>query len=181
MPKTSKKILLGVTGSIAAYKACDIIRRFQDKNCDVTVVMTTEAEQFITPLTLSSLAGKPVYSKMFDQAELPWKMPHIELAKEADGIVIAPATANIIAKLAYGLADDLLTCLVLCAKSPIFIVPAMNDEMYQNAIVEENCKKLKTRGFNFIEPTKGKLACGVVGVGHLADADVIVQKTLDVI
>ena len=160
MPKTLKKIILGVTASIAAYKACDLIRRFQDKGCDVTVVMTPEAGEFITPLTLASLSGKPVYSQMFDPAQRAWEMPHIQLAKEADAIVIAPATANIVAKLAHGMADDLLTCLVLCARSPIFIAPAMNDEMYQNQIVQENCKKLKSLGFNFVEPTKGKLACG---------------------
>ena len=181
MPKSVKKIILGVTGSIAAYKAGDIIRRFQDKNCDVTVVMTPEAGEFITPLTLASLSGKPIYSKMFDDTQRAWQMPHIQLAKEADGIVIAPATGNVIAKLAHGMADDLLTCVVLCARIPILIAPAMNDEMYQNKAVQDNCKKLKFLGFHLIEPTQGKLACGVFGVGHLADIETIVSKTLSVI
>ena len=178
MPKSLKKIILGVTASIAAYKACDLIRRFQDQGCDVTVVMTPEAEEFITSLTLASLSGKPVYTKMFDEAHRAWQMPHIQLARGADAIVIAPATANILAKLAHGMADDVLTCLVLCARVPIFIVPAMNDEMYQNKVVQENCKKLKSLGFHFVEPTKGKLACGVIGVGHLADIETIVSETL---
>ena len=181
MPKALKKIILGVTGSIAAYKSGDLIRRFQDQACDVTVVMTAEAAEFITPLTLASLSGKSVYTKMLDQSGESWQMPHIQLAKNSDGIVIAPATANTIAKLAHGMADDLLTCLVLCAKTPIVIAPAMNDEMYQNKIVQDNCKKLKSLGFHFVEPAKGKLACGVFGVGHLADVETIVSKTLAVV
>jgi phosphopantothenoylcysteine synthetase/decarboxylase len=175
MTRSLKKIIVGVTGSIAAYKSADLIRRFQEQNCDVTVVMTREASEFITPLTLATLSGKDVFTDMFTQSN--WRMGHIELAK-ADAIVIAPATANVIGKLANGLADDFLTTLVISTKAPVFIAPAMNDEMYSNAIVQENCAKLKKHGIKFIEPLKGKLACGVVGVGHLAEVQDIVKAVL---
>jgi phosphopantothenoylcysteine decarboxylase/phosphopantothenate--cysteine ligase len=175
MSQKPKKVLLGVTGSIAAYKAADIIRRLQDRGCDVTVVMTKEAEQFITPLTLAGLSGKPVFNKMFDEGQKSWSMPHISLAQEADVFLIAPATANTIAKMAHGLADDLLMCVAITTRAPVIVAPAMNVEMYQNKIVIDNCKKLIETGVKFIEPVKGKLACGVVGAGHLADVDVIVE------
>ncbi len=174
-PQT-KKVVLGVCGSIAAYKAGDMIRRLQDHGCDVSVIMTREAQEFITPLTLSSLSGKDVHTGMFEGNS--WKMSHIVLAKEADVVLIAPATANVIGKLANGLADDLLTTFVITSRAPVWIAPAMNDEMYANAIVQENCAKLKKHGFKFIEPVKGKLACGVVGVGHLAEVEDIVKAVL---
>ncbi len=170
-----KRIILGVTGSIAAYKSGDLIRRFQDQKCDVSVVMTKEAERFITPLTLASLSGRDVSTDMFEKDG--WKMSHLELAK-ADALVIAPATANIIAKLASGMADDLLTTLVISMKSPVFIAPAMNEDMYNNTIVQDNCAKLKKHGIKFIEPIKGKLACGITGVGHLAEVEDIVKAVL---
>jgi phosphopantothenoylcysteine decarboxylase/phosphopantothenate--cysteine ligase len=171
----AKKIVLGVCGSIAAYKAADLIRRFQEKNCEVKVVMTRQAAQFITPLTLASLSGQEVYCDLFEKDG--WKMGHLELAK-ADALVIAPATANIISKIACGMADDLLTTLAISTKAPIFLAPAMNEDMYKNAIIQENCSKLKKHGIKFIEPIKGKLACGIVGVGHLADVEDIVKKVL---
>jgi len=170
-----KTIVIGITGSIAAYKAADLIRRFQEKNCDVQVVMTKEAAEFITPLTLSTLSGKEVYCEMFDKGN--WRMGHIELAK-ADAFVIAPATANVIGKIANGLADDFITTLAITTKANIFIAPAMNDDMFSNAIVQENCTKLKKHGIKFVEPVKGKLACGVIGVGHLAEVDDIVKAVL---
>ncbi|MBF0490816.1 MAG: hypothetical protein HQL15_09450 [Candidatus Omnitrophica bacterium] len=172
-----KNIVLGVTGSIAAYRAADLIRRFQDEGADVTVVMTKESCEFITPLTLATLSGKEVYTDMF--AKSNWKMGHIELSK-ADALVIAPATANVIGKLANGLADDFLTTLAITTKAKIFIAPAMNEDMYKNAIVTENCAKLKKYGFKFIEPIKGKLACGIVGAGHLAEVEDIVKVVLKV-
>jgi phosphopantothenoylcysteine decarboxylase/phosphopantothenate--cysteine ligase len=170
-----RNIVIGVTGSIAAYKAADLIRRFQEKSCDVTVVMTTEAAEFITPLTLAALSGKDVYTDMF--AARNWSMGHIQLAK-ADALVIAPATANIIGKIANGLADDFLTTLVITTKAKIFVAPAMNEDMYRNGMVQENCAKLKKHGIKFIEPTKGKLACGVIGEGHLAEVEDIVKTVL---
>jgi len=172
----SKQVVLGVCGSIAAYKAGDIIRRLRDGHCEVTVIMTREAEQFITPLTLSTLSGRGVHADMFEKDS--WRMAHIELARSADIVLIAPATANVIGKLANGLVDDLLTTFVISSRAQVFIAPAMNDEMYANAIVRENCQKLKKHGFRFIEPVKGKLACGTVGVGHLADIEQIVKAVI---
>ena len=172
----SKRIVLGVCGSIAAYKAADLVRRLQEHDCDVHVIMTREAEQFITPLTLAALSGRQVYSDMFEDKS--GSMAHIELVRQADAVVIAPATANIIGKLACGLADDVLSAFAMTTRAPVFIAPAMNEGMYTNEIVRENCAKLKKHGFKFIEPVKGKLACGVVGVGHLADIEDIVKAVL---
>jgi len=179
MSRSIKKIVLGVTGSIAAYKAADIIRCFQEHNCDVTVVMTKEAAEFITPLTLATLSGKNVYRDMFtnETQGRSWEMGHIELSK-ADAIVIAPATANIIGKMAQGLADDFLTTLLIASRRPIFVAPAMNENMYKNQIVQANCTKLIKYGVRFIEPVKGKLACGVIGVGHLAETEKIINAVL---
>ena len=175
MSKT-REIVLGVTGSIAAYKACDILRRLQERGCHVSIVMTQGAEQFITPLTLASLAGEKVYQSTFEKNDSDsWQMHHIALAQKAEIILIAPATANIIAKIANGIADDLLTCTVLATKAKIFIAPAMNDEMYHNKIVQNNIDKLKKHGVEFIAPVKGKLACGTIGEGHLADVEDIVK------
>jgi phosphopantothenoylcysteine decarboxylase/phosphopantothenate--cysteine ligase len=171
-----KQVVLGVCGSIAAYKAGDIIRRLQDNHCEVTVIMTKGAGQFITPLTLSSLSGKKAHSDMFESES--WGMAHIELARKTDIVLIAPATANIIGKLANGLSDDLLTTFVITSRAPVLIAPAMNDEMYANCIVRENCAKLKKHGFKFIEPVKGKLACGTVGIGHLAEVEQIVKAVI---
>lgn len=180
MVKKTKQVVLGVTGSIAAYKSADIVRRLKDSGFEVTVVMTREAIEFITPLTLAALSGKQVYSSMFADKDTNGEMPHIRLAQEADVLLIAPATANVIGKLAHGLADDLLTCVALASKAAILIAPAMNTEMYENRIVKENCTKLRSLGFRFIEPTSGKLACGMTGVGHLADVDDIVRAVEEI-
>ena len=169
---------MGVTGSIAAYKSADILRRLKEKGLKVSVVMTKEAEHFITPLTLSSLSGEKVYTSMFSDGENSWQMPHIHLAEEAAALLIAPATANVIAKLAHGMADDLLTCLALSIRAPILIAPAMNTQMYKNIFVQENCQKLKKQGVTFIDPVKGELACGTVGEGHIADEEKIVKAVL---
>lgn len=175
MASRRKRVVLGVTGSIAAYKSADLIRRLTEKGFKVSVVMTKEAERFITPLTLSGLSGEKVYRGMFDDRDDPAGMPHIALAREADVFLIAPATANIIGKLACGSADDLLTCIALVTKAPILIAPAMNMQMYRNEIVRENCRKLKKHGVRFIDPVKGKLACGATGEGHIADEAIIVK------
>ena len=164
-----RKIILGVTGSVAAYKSADLVRGLIEKGFEVSVIMTRTAENFITPLTLSSLAGRKVYTTSVDMDGEDWKMPHIELAQQTDVVLIAPATANIIAKMAYGFADDLLTSVVLATKAKILIAPAMNTQMYQNSIVQENCRRLKKEGFKIINPIKGQLACGTSGDGHLAE------------
>ena len=174
-----KKILLGVTGSIAVYKSADLIRRFKKDGYRVSVVMTREAEKFITPLTLGSLCGQKVFQDMFDDDS--WRMNHIVLAKEIDLFLIAPATANVVGKIACGLADDLLTTIVLATKAKIIIAPAMNDEMFKNKIVQENIKKLKSLGMLFVPPVKGNLACGTYGDGHLAEIEDIVKTVKSIV
>ncbi|MFH1360746.1 MAG: bifunctional phosphopantothenoylcysteine decarboxylase/phosphopantothenate--cysteine ligase CoaBC [Candidatus Omnitrophota bacterium] len=173
-----KKVILGVTGGIAAYKACEIIRRLQDKNIEVSVIMTKEAEQFVTPLTFATLTGSKVYREMFDQDHNSWESAHIPLAQSADVLLIAPATANMIGKIANGLADDLLSCVAMAASAPIVIAPAMNDQMYKNKIVQDNIQRLRKIGIRFVDPIKGKLACGTKGIGHLAEVEDIVKETM---
>lgn len=170
-----KHIVLGVTGSIAAYKSADVIRRLAERHYQVSVVMTQQAEKFITPMTLAALSAGRVYRDLFDDIDDGKKMPHIFLAREADLILIAPATANVIGKMAAGLADDLLTNVVLATEAPVMLAPAMNQAMYRNKIVQDNCSKLKSMGFQFVEPSEGLLACGEYGVGHLAEVDQIVN------
>lgn len=167
-----KVVLLGVTGSIAAYKSCDLIRALQDLGFVVDVVMTKEAKEFISPLTLQTLAGRKVYSEMFD-VDVDFDVEHIELAKRPSVVVIAPATANVIGKLASGIYDDLLTCVLAATKAKVVIAPAMNQGMYNNPVVQDNIRKLKKLGMEFIGPRTGKLACGDIGTGCLEDVDKI--------
>lgn len=171
------QVVLGVTGSIAAYKACDLVRRLQDKGCDVTVIMTDSAEKFVTPLTFEALSHRPVYSGLFARG-VEWDMAHISLAKLADVLVIAPATANMIGKIAGGLADDLLSCTAMTTKAPVVIAPAMNTDMLENSIVQDNMARLKKAGVTFVESKSGRLACGDVGKGALAEVDDIVNTVL---
>ena len=179
--KKQREIVLGVTGSIAAYKACDLIRRLQDKDCNVSVIMTANAEAFIAPLTLASISGRAVARDLFEKNSDHWSMGHIELAKRAELLVIAPATANIIAKIAHGFADDLLSCVAMATQAPILIAPAMNTEMYWNKIFQENVVKLKKHGVHFVDPIKGKLACGDFGIGHLSEVEDIVKEALKIL
>lgn len=170
----NKIILLGVTGSISCYKVCDIITRLRRKRYEIICIMTKEARKFITPLTLESLSGNKTYIDMF---ELPEKrdLLHISLAQKADVILICPATANIIAKLASGICDDLLTCTVLSSKSTVLIAPAMNENMYKHPVTRNNISRLKKFGYKIIPPVRGRLACGHEGLGHLADVEVIIS------
>ena len=170
------KVVLGVTGSIAAYKAVDIAARLKENGADVFCVMTKEAAEFITPVTLKAISGNKVYSKMFGSEE-EW-ISHISLAKAADLLLIAPATANIIGKLANGIADDLLTCIALATRAPILIAPAMNTLMYESKPVQENISRLKKFGAKLIGPKVGRLACGTVGLGHIACVEDIVSESL---
>jgi len=173
MKQKRKNIIVGVTGSIAAYKACDIVNGLRKDGFDVTVIMTAEAAQFITPLTLQSLSANRVYSDMFARP-VDWDPVHISLAVKADLVLIAPCSANIIGKIATGICDDLLTCTVMSSKARVLIAPAMNKNMYENRAVQENLTTLKKRNFNFIGPIKGHLVCGTEGIGHLAEvADII--------
>ena len=164
------KIVLGVTGSIAAYKACELVRLFVKRGDDVRVVMTAAAREFVTPLTFQTLSRNPVG---IDQFALPveWKPEHIAYA-DADAVVVAPATANIIAKMAHGLADDLLSSTLLATRSPVFVAPAMNDGMWDNPATQANLEILKSRGVRFIDPDSGELACGTEGKGRVAAPDV---------
>ena len=171
----AKEVILGVSAGIAAYKAAEIIRLLKDGGFKVTVVMTPDAQKFITPLSLAVLSGGQVYSGMFDEAE-DWDIEHISLADKADLILVAPATADIIAKLSAGLCGDLLSCIILASKAPVLIAPAMNDNMYAHPVTRENIARLKKIGYKFIGPAKGRLASGKVGVGRLADVEEIVKE-----
>ena len=175
---SSPKVLLGVTGSIAAYKAAEIVRLLAKRQFEVHVVMTRNAREFITPLTLQTLSGRPVWTDSFELS-LESQVGHIYLVDAADILLIAPATANVIAKTAAGIADDLLsTMLCVAANRPVLFAPAMNVQMYQNPITQENVKRLRGLGYGFIEPEPGSLACGYEGVGRLADPLKIVEEVL---
>ena len=165
------KVTVGVTGSIAAYKACELVRLFVKRGDDVRVVMTAAARQFVTPLTFQTLSRNPVGT---DQFALPeeWRPEHIAFA-EADAVVVAPATANVIAKMAHGLADDLLTATLLATRAPVFVAPAMNDGMWANPATQANLATLRARGVKVIEPGTGPLACGTEGKGRFADPEEI--------
>jgi len=171
-----KNIVLGVTASIAIYKACDLVRRLQDAAFSVHVVMTKEAEQLISPVVFQSLSENKVYRGDLFAAPEEWEIKHVSLAEKADLVLIAPATANIIAKISSGICDDLLTCIASATKAKVVIAPAMNENMYKNKITQANIKKLKESGYKFIEPKVGKLACGNVGVGCLAEVETIVKE-----
>ena len=163
-----KEIILGVTGSIASYKAADIVSQLKKQGYNITCVMTAEAKQFITPLTLQTLSRNKVITEMF---ELPdtWDPVHTSLADKADLVLIAPATANIIGRLANGICDDILTCVAFATKAPVLIAPAMNENMYKHKIVQDNIARLKKLGYKFIGPIKGQLACGYEGMGCLSE------------
>ncbi|MEL7609871.1 MAG: bifunctional phosphopantothenoylcysteine decarboxylase/phosphopantothenate--cysteine ligase CoaBC [Bacillota bacterium] len=173
----SKTVVLGVTGSIAAYKAAEIVSRLKKRDIDVRVILTKAGEQFITPLTLETLSHAPVVVDMFHR-DAPWEVEHIALAKRADVFLIAPASADFIAKAAHGVADDMLTTTLLATKAPVLVAPAMNSAMYENPAVRENIEILKRRGFMFIDPDEGLLACGDTGSGRLAEPSDIVERTM---
>lgn len=176
MKISEKNIILGVTASIAIYKSCGLIRRLRENGLVVHVVMTKEAQELIKPIVFQSLSGNRVYgSGMFDAPDTGY-IEHVSLAQKADLILIAPATANIIAKLAAGICDDLLSCTVCASKAKVLIAPAMNEQMYQNRITQSNIAKLKSCGYKFIPPSRGLLACGVAGVGCLAETADIVKE-----
>ena len=165
-----RKVLLGVTGSIAAYKACELIRLFVRNGDDVTVVMTKAATEFVTPLTFQTLSRNPVFVDQF-APPVSWKPEHISLAEMADLVVVAPATANMIAKMRHGLADDLLSATLLATRAPIAVAPAMNTGMWENPVTQENLAALRQRGVTVIEPGDGELACGVKGKGRMMEPD----------
>lgn len=169
MPKT---VGIGVTGGIAAYKIAELVSKLKKDDVDVIVIMTEAATQFITPLTLKTLSGREVLVDLWDDSG-EWKVQHIGAAEQLDLLVIAPATANFIAKVAHGLADDLLSTIVLANTAPLLVVPAMNHNMYKNQAVQDNLKKIKEYGYMVMEPDSGDLACGVSGQGRLPEIDQI--------
>ena len=169
-----KKIVLGVTGGIAVYKAVDLVSRLRKQGCQVRVVMTEHAQQFVTPLTFKEISGNQVAVSMWS-ANQEFNVEHIALANWADAFLVAPATANIIAKMTYGLADDLLSTTLLAAQAPIVVCPAMNTGMYENPATQANIAKLKERGVTVMPPAVGKLACGTSGAGRLPEPQAIVE------
>jgi len=169
-----KKVVLGVTGSIAAYKAAEITRALVKEGALVKVIMTASATRFITPLTFQTLSNNPVAVDMFEEP-VAWEIEHISLAKWADVFLIAPATANVIGKMAAGIADDMLTTTVMATRAPVVVAPAMNVNMYTNPITQHNIDVLKQNGYHFVQPESGELACGDRGQGRLADIKDIVD------
>ena len=167
-----KNIILGVTGSIAAYKAVELASKLAQEGARVNVVMTSSAQEFVTPMTFRTVTQQPVVTEMFDIAS-EFSAAHIALAERADVVVIAPATANVIAKLACGIADDMLCCTVLATKAPVILAPAMHSNMYENQVTQENVSKLKARGFTFVGPAYGRLAGGARGLGRFAEIEEI--------
>ncbi len=174
--ETQKTVIIGISGCIAAYKTCEIIRGLQKAGVRAKVVMTDHATHFVDPLTFRSLTHEPVAVGLFDDPSDP--IHHISLAQEADLLLLAPCTANMLAKAAHGIADDLLSTTVLATTAPVLVAPAMNVHMYENAATQENMRTLKERGFHFVEAASGYLACGDVGKGRLADPANIVEACL---
>ncbi len=175
-----KTVLLGVTGGIAVYKSATLVRRLRDLGASVRVVMTENATQFVTPLTFQTLSGNPVYVDMF-QPTKEGDVEHVSLGEEADLVVVAPATANIIGKVASGIGDDMLSTTIMAARGPVLFAPSMHSQMYENPIVKGNIEKLKGLGYHFVGPEVGKLARGDVGVGRLAKIEDIVRKVEELI
>nr|WP_308551362.1 bifunctional phosphopantothenoylcysteine decarboxylase/phosphopantothenate--cysteine ligase CoaBC [uncultured Peptostreptococcus sp.] len=171
---SNKTIVVGVTGGIAAYKACDVVSKLKKLNANIHVVMTESACEFVNPMTFQTLSNNFVINDMFKEPKT-WEVEHIELAKKADAFLIVPATANFIGKLASGIADDMLTTTVMATRAQVIVAPAMNTNMYTNKIVQDNIHKLSDLGYMFIEPASGRLACGDIGPGKLADVDDIIK------
>jgi phosphopantothenoylcysteine decarboxylase / phosphopantothenate---cysteine ligase len=169
------RVALGVTGGVAAYKAAELVRLLQDKGLEVQVVMTRSAREFVTPLTFAALSGRKVITELFGGAEpnLESAIEHIAVAQSIDALVIAPATADIIARIAHGIADDFLTTLVLASTVPLIVAPAMNVNMWDNVATQQNLQTLRARGVRVIDPDQGYLACGMTGVGRLASVEPI--------
>lgn len=170
-----KVVVVGITGSIAAYKAAELVSQLKKRGAVVHCVMTESAQAFVSPLTFRTLSQNPVITEMFAEPQ-HWEVEHVGLATAADLFVVAPATANILAKVSYGLADNFLTTAILATKAPVLFAPAMNVQMYENAVTQENITRLKERGYFFVEPGEGDLACGVRGKGRLAELELILAR-----
>ncbi len=175
MSLTNKKILLGIGGGIAAYKSADLVRRLKERGADVRVVMSQSAQEFITPLTLQALSGHPIATDLLDPAAEA-AMGHIELARWADMVLIAPATANLIARINAGMADELITTTCLATEAPVVLCPAMNQQMYRNAATQDNLDNLRKRGLTIWGPASGSQACGEIGPGRMEEPLVIAER-----
>ena len=173
-------VVLGVTGGIAVYKACELLRLLQKRGIDVFVVMTQNVCRFVAPLTFETLSGHPVAVDTFDRPQT-WEVEHIALAKRADLFLIAPATANIMGKMACGIADDMLSTTVMATRAPVLVAPAMNTGMWENAAVQQNVKTLRARGVEIVAPVSGHLACGDNGAGKLEDVAVIAERACELL
>jgi phosphopantothenoylcysteine decarboxylase / phosphopantothenate---cysteine ligase len=177
------RVALGVTGGIAAYKAAELVRLLQDRGLEVQVVMTPSAREFITPLTFAALSGRKVITEMFGgearESNLENAIEHIAVAQAIEALVIAPATANFIAKLAHGIADDFLSTLAVATRAPIVVAPAMNVNMWENRATQENLKTLRERGIKVLDPDEGYLACGMTGAGRLASIETIARAVFE--
>ena len=173
----SKCVVIGVTGGIAVYKALDVISALRKKDIEVHVIMTESASKFVNPLTFQSISQNMVVTDMFAEPKA-WEIQHISLAQKADLMLVAPCTANVLGKVANGIADDMLTTTIMATKAKVVFAPAMNTNMYENKIVQNNIQKLKSFGYEFIEPASGRLACGDIGKGKLADVNTIVERVL---
>lgn len=170
-----KHIVLIITGSIAAYKSLDLLRQFKQEGHEVSPVLTKGAEQFVTPLSVAALCGKPVYDNIFSLKD-EIEMGHIRLARDADLIVVAPATADILAKMTHGLADDLATSILLATDKPVLVAPAMNTHMWEHKATKRNVKQLQEDGIHFVGPAEGELACGEVGYGRMVAIEEVLQE-----
>lgn len=178
------KVALGVTGCIAAYKAAELVRLLQQEQIEVQVIMTRHAQEFVAPLTFAALSGKKVITEMFGgtyAANIESAIEHIAVAQSVDAVVVAPATANVIAKIAHGVADDFLTTLVLATKAPLLVAPAMNLNMWEHPVVQENVAKLRERGVVIVDPDEGYLACGMTGPGRLANPETIARRVFELL
>jgi len=183
-PKTGKlkgkAILLIVTGSIAAYKIPDLIQALREQGARVTCVLTEAAKKFVTPLTVRAVSGEGVYDDFFNP-HTPFDVIHTSLAEWADLILVAPASANFIARLACGLANDLASSIILAAERPVLLAPAMNDQMYRNPLTQENIAKLKNIGYEFADPVEGYLICGKEALGHISDPATIMHQVTEIL
>ena len=180
MDLKGKSVVVGVCGGIAAYKVVEVVSRLKKLGAEVDVIMTANAQKFVTPLTFRSLSHRPVVTDMFSDPEY-WEIKHVSLAQKADLFIIVPATANIIGKLASGIADDMLSTTVVATKAPVLIVPAMNHNMYANAVVQRNIRILKELGYIFMEPDTGRMAEGSSGKGRLPEPSAIVEKACSIL
>lgn len=177
---SGKRIILGVSGGIAAYKAVELLRELVNRGAEVYVTMTKNATRFVGPITFQTLSQHPVLTDIF-QSDDDWRIGHISITERADVFVIAPATANIIGKIASGIADDMLSTMVMACRAPKVIAPAMNENMWENSFVKRNIRALKDAGYKIVEPEVGELACGIYGKGRLAATDDIIEEIISVL